>query len=1471
MKERPILKVKYFSANKPLRILRRGKKKTIDYYKSLKYVLITLVAFFKGEPIRNHPKFHFSLMRLRSATILVLIGLMLASFLSFAGGGIFAGVSNSWVVTPDSQLSTATVSDLQSTGYGAVELERYFNKTMDDVRIPYDRSTRTQLMPRSVATTDGSMYVTWTEINYSEIGIQKFNSSGVEQWQYDKLAFGAACTSVISLQNKSAIAAYGNDVIVVASCNNGGFNEIRAQRLNSSGVRQWVSEVRVNDETTRNKYYPEVEVIGSDIFVFWADERDGVSDFDIYAQKLSVVDGSRQIAGDQLIAESPGGTAFYGPYSGKTSTNKLIVEYSNTTTVYARQYDTSFTLEWGPISAGTSSSASKDSISLTVIGENSYYFFRQSNFSPNRINGQSLDNTGAKRWNAIAGYADLRVGWRVLPVRIQSWNDGTNPYFGAGGFSGALDRPYGKKVAAATGAVLWGGLNTDEPPLAVGINVSPHQINFWVTYNNGYNYVFYDKLPSPSPFSEDIYYNRFDTDGNINYPADLLVNQDFENADQDVVNLIKDGNGNIFATWRDSVSGINDHIHANLFNSSGVRQWATDTTVNSAGVNPWYGPPKAVSVGTDYYVVWEVNGRIYMNKISSAGVRLWADVEVPKAGHSENFNPSIAYDGTNLVVVWDDNRALTGNYEIYFNSVNTAGVVQLANDQLVNVNTTGNQTVPVVRSDGVNNYVIWQDYRSGRNEIYMQRVNGSGVPQYGSDVQIDDAGVVSDCQDPDFIMDGGSQYIVFRDDRLSNPNTDIYLTKFTANVKQFNDVRVNSASTNTKINPHLGISGGGLYIIWEDYRNSITYHDIYITKFDTSGVKKYLADTKVSPSLANVHFASSAITPNDRFFGWNDDREGATDYNTYMSYGSDINEPSGTMLGTGMILDTATVNVRYQTISWTDTVPANTTVRFRSRTATTLGGLPAAAWSAYYTVSGENITSGDLQFIEIELLLDTTDTTVSPTVTNFTVAYLTNEAPIVNNITIQSTDNRQVQFSYDLNDVDDPTAVITFEYLYGGTWHASTHVTNLGLKAVGSSYNSIWDSTFDISPTEVVTTQIRLNADDQYSFNNLGNGLSLPFLLDYQPPSVSPSSSSRPPTPSISSHPPTPSFSSPPPSPSLSFYHPSPSYTGNPPYPPGPWDDIINFFTSLAHNRLIPFSAWLIALILIITFWRYNPYVWLGRRRKKRKWGIVFDEGTKKPVAKAIVEVYAAEMKELKQRIICNENGEFDLLLPEGKFYLNARSPQVVKIKEGPYGTKGGSYTTGREDLYYKNLYFNKEIIDTSSLEKRTSQEVQLSIPVITNIHGSKKKMHQAWEKILDVLEYLRLPLLIIGTFLALILLIARGNIADIIIFIVYLLIWAWDIYVMLSTETAVVYVYDDSSSQPLGLVVLRLIKEKNQAIIAVETTNKDGKTVFKTIENGIYKIQAAKAGYQVYRTEAQSIKTLKALGKIKIGLKAKG
>ena len=1471
MMERQIFRVKYFIRLKLRRYFRDAKKYYLNIAKIFKFVSYKIKLFFESEPKSNYPKFQFSLMRLRSAAILILIALMILSFISSFPNSKknprVGGVTTNWTVEPEDQIGTATISNVQSNGVNGVELERYFNKTLGDVRIPYDRSLQRQQHPRVAMLADGSMYVVFHELDNDKVWLQKFNSSGVRQWIADKEAFVSSCVAPSgTTQNYTAIAEYGTDIIVVANCFSGATNQIFAQRLNSDGETQWASDTRVNDNTTRNKTGPEVVTIGTSIYIAWVDERTVAGTYEIYGQTLDS-SGNRTIAGDQALVTP--GVSLAGPLLNKTSSNKILLTYARTDNrnMYGRQYGSGWALEWGPTQIGLLNAAlsiTKGMIATTVIGDTSFHFFR-ANYAVNyRVWGQSLDSAGNKRWNAGA---DLRVGFRVLPGALSAWNDGTNPYFAATEFNAAT-YPCGKKVDAASGAVLWGNINTNEPQINATSIVAPHQATMNLVYNNGYNYIFISNLNGPI-YREDIFYNRFDTDGNVNYASDRVVNQDFEIANQQEVYLTKDSGGNIFAVWVDNrTAALSDSIYAQLFDSNGNRLWASDTLVNTHAVGPLYFHPKSAVAGTDYYVSWEINGNIYMNKLNAAGVRQWVDVQVNQGGASVAYNPSIAYDGTNLAVVWDDNRALTGNNDIYFNSVNTAGVVQLVADQQVNVGGAASwQIESEIRSDGTDTYVVWEDNRDSSPDIYMQKVNGSGVPQYVSDVLINQ-NVSGSRYNPDFAMSGGDTYIVWEDTRNKvSPAADIYLAGYSGDTRIFNDVQVNQTEAQRKILPRIGVRGGHLYIVWEDYRNSVSDHDIYATSFTIGGIKRYLADTRIT-TQSNVLSENPAITLDDTYIGWDSDLDGSTDYNTYFCYGSDIFDTPGTMMGTGLILDTGTINVRYQTISWSATVPANTTVRFRSKTADSLAGLPAAAWSAYYTVSGENITSDDLQFIEIELNLSTTDTSVSPTVDNFVVNYLTNEHPTFPSIDINSTANRQVQFSYNLSDVDDPTAVVSFEYLYGGTWHASSNVTNIGLKNTGNTYNSIWDSTLDISSTEVVTTQIRLTGDDQYSFNNIGTGLSLPFLLDYQPPAVStstsPTSSRRPPTPTLSeTTSPSPSYS----------YRPSTSITSSPSEPPGtdPWEEIKEQIDKFIHNRIIPLLAWLIALIVIITFWNYNPYVILARRRKKRKWGIVYDNKTKKPIAGALLKIVDAEKKEIKQIIKCNQNGEFSLLLPPGTFYLVVRSTDVMKIKEGPFGSDGGSYTTGREDVFYKNIYYNKEIIDTSNVEKTKSEEVQISIPVVTSdIYNSKIRSNSVWVKIITILEYIRLPLLIIGTFLALILLVTRGNIADITIFIIYLLIWIWDIYLILYTDAAIIKVFDKATKEPIQLAILRLINEKNGAIIAVEMTNIEGKASFKSIENGIYKIQAAKAGYQVYRTESQSIKTLKALGKIKIGLKSK-
>jgi hypothetical protein len=90
-------------------------------------------------------------------------------------------------------------------------------------------------------------------------------------------------------------------------------------------------------------------------------------------------------------------------------------------------------------------------------------------------------------------------------------------------------------------------------------------------------------------------------------------------------------------------------------------------------------------------------------------------------GHNSERWPSIAYDGTNYLVVWaDDRNSATTGYDIYGARVSPTGTVLDPNGFPI-ANVAGNQTHPYVRLLGANYLVTYADDRSG-SAIYGMRV-----------------------------------------------------------------------------------------------------------------------------------------------------------------------------------------------------------------------------------------------------------------------------------------------------------------------------------------------------------------------------------------------------------------------------------------------------------------------------------------------------------------------------------------------------------------------------------------------------------------------------------------------------------------------------------------------------------------------------------------------------------------------------
>jgi hypothetical protein len=128
--------------------------------------------------------------------------------------------------------------------------------------------------------------------------------------------------------------------------------------------------------------------------------------------------------------------------------------------------------------------------------------------------------------------------------------------------------------------------------------------------------------------------------------------------------------------------------------------------------------PVVASDGTDYFVVWSDPWRSEEKALRLFGSRITAAGEVlDKSGIALGSTPvntaSIAFDGSNYVVVWQDGRATsTTGMDIYAARISRAGV--LLDPAGVPVCTAPNaQQNPRIAWNGSVHLVVWEDQRAG--------------------------------------------------------------------------------------------------------------------------------------------------------------------------------------------------------------------------------------------------------------------------------------------------------------------------------------------------------------------------------------------------------------------------------------------------------------------------------------------------------------------------------------------------------------------------------------------------------------------------------------------------------------------------------------------------------------------------------------------------------------------------------------
>jgi hypothetical protein len=142
---------------------------------------------------------------------------------------------------------------------------------------------------------------------------------------------------------------------------------------------------------------------------------------------------------------------------------------------------------------------------------------------------------------------------------------------------------------------------------------------------------------------------------------------------------------------------------------------------------------------------------------------------------------------------------------------------------MVNSNRANDQTLPVIVETPDNGlFVVWQDSRSGNEDIYTSKSMDNGTT-YRPDKRADDSiGTSKQIEPAVAVSTNGTILLVWQDNRRSTFDFDIFFTKSTDGGNTYSkNVRVDDPTSNLswQERPSIAVtSGGTIYVAWTDDR-----------------------------------------------------------------------------------------------------------------------------------------------------------------------------------------------------------------------------------------------------------------------------------------------------------------------------------------------------------------------------------------------------------------------------------------------------------------------------------------------------------------------------------------------------------------------------------------------------------------------------------------------------------------------------
>ena len=346
-------------------------------------------------------------------------------------------------------------------------------------------------------------------------------------------------------------------------------------------------------------------------------------------------------------------------------------------------------------------------------------------------------------------------------------------------------------------------------------------------------------------------------DSNAQWGSDPSLNNAVCNfaGSQTNVQMVADGTGGMIAVWEDTRNSSTD-IYAQHISATGTLIWAVDAVpICTAAFNQL--KPKIVTDGAGGAVITWIDDRngggagnydIYAQRINSAGIVLWAADGVPVCTASGIQNAvQLLADNSGAMIVWSDGRISgSSNADIFAQRLNQSGTPLWTTDGILVCNAASLQNIPQIISDGGagSAIVVWEDWRNfSQPDIYAQHISNGFTDWTFNGVVICSEPNLAQQSNTKMVADGsGGAIMCWEDKRNFGSNTDIYAQRVNnSGIVQWtsNGIPICTATGIQFSEQMIADASGGAIITWEDRR---TDRDIYTQRINAAGIAQWTAD-----------------------------------------------------------------------------------------------------------------------------------------------------------------------------------------------------------------------------------------------------------------------------------------------------------------------------------------------------------------------------------------------------------------------------------------------------------------------------------------------------------------------------------------------------------------------------------------------------------------------------------------------------